>query len=74
MDIPVRMQSSQILKLDGKGVLRLFDKNRKLIKALNAGKIPLLVKGKNIIMIDAGFIAGGSSKLKVEVTTIGKAE
>ena len=74
MDITVRMQPAQILKLDGKGVLQLFDKNWKLIETLNAGKIPLLAKGKNSIMVDAGFTTEGSSKLKIEVKTIGKAE
>jgi hypothetical protein len=33
-----------------------------------------LVKGKNRITIDAGFKSEGSSKLKIEVKTIGSAE
>ena len=74
MDIPVRMQPAQILKLDGKGNLQLFDKNWKLIETINAGKIPILAKGKNTIMVDAGFITEGSSKLKIEVKTVGKPE
>ena len=74
LDIPVKMQPGQVLKLDGKGNLQLFDKNWKLIETLDPGKIPLLDKGKNRIMVDAGFTVEGSSKLKIEVKTIGKAE
>ncbi|HOB85618.1 MAG TPA: hypothetical protein PK521_13410 [Bacteroidales bacterium] len=74
LDIPVKMESGQVLKLDGKGNLQLFDKNWKLIETLDPGKIPLLDKGKNRIMVDAGFTVEGSSKLKIEVKTIGKAE
>jgi len=74
VDIPVRMQPAQILKLDGKGILQLFDKNWTLIKTIDAGKIPLLAKGKNSIMVDAGFTTEGTSKLKIEVKTIGKPE
>ena len=74
MDIPVKMQPAQILKLDGKGILQLFDKNWKLIESFNDVKIPELVTGKNRIMIDAAFTKEGSSKLKIEVKTIGKAE
>ena len=68
------MQPGQTLKLDAKGNLQLLDRNWKLIETLNPGKIPALVKGKNRIMIDAGFIEESSSKLKIEVKTIGKAE
>lgn len=74
LDIPVKMQPSQILQLDGNGNLQLFDKNQKLIETLNSGKIPVLAKGKNRIVVDAGFRSEGSSKLKIEVKTIGKAE
>ncbi len=74
LEIPVRMQPSQILKLDCKGNLQLFDRNWKLIETFTPGKIPLLAKGKNRITIDAGFTSEGSSKLKIEVKTIGSAE
>jgi hypothetical protein len=74
MDIPVNLQPSQILKLDGNGNLQLFDKNWTIIETLNSGKIPILAKGKNRIIVDAGFRSGGASKLKIEVKTIGKAE
>ena len=74
IDIPAKMQAGQTLKLDGKGTLQHFDKNWKLIETLNIEKVPLLVKGKNRIMIDAAFTTEGSSKLKLEVRTIGNAE
>lgn len=74
LNIPVKMQPSQILKLDGNGKLQLFDKNWNLIETINSGNIPVLVKGKNKIIVDAGFKSEGFSKLKIEVKTIGKAE
>ncbi len=74
LDIPVKVEPGQVLKLDGKGNLQLFDKNWKVIETLDPGKIPLLDKGKNRIMVDAGFTTEGFSKLKIEVKTIGKAE
>ncbi len=74
MEIPVRMQPSQILKLDGKGNLQLFDKNWKPIVTITSEKIPFLAKGNNRITIDAGFTSEGSSKLKIEVKTIDSAE
>lgn len=74
IDIPFKMQAGQILKLDGKGNIQLFDRNWKQIETLNPGKIPVLVRGKNRIMVDAGFTGEGSSKLKLEIKTIGKAE
>ncbi len=74
MDIPVRMQLSQTLKLDRKGNLQLFDRNWKLIETFNMEKIPSLVKGRNSIMVDAGFPTEGFLKLKIEVKTTGQAE
>ncbi len=74
MEIPVKMQASQVLKLDAKGNLQLFDKNWNLMETLNGGKIPVMAKGRNRIMIDARFTKVSTSKLKIEVKTMGKAE
>jgi len=74
MEIPVKMQASQVLKLDAKGNLQLFDKNWNLMETLNGGKIPVMAKGRNRIMIDARITNVSTSKLKIEVKTMGKAE
>jgi len=74
LDIPVKMEPSQTLKLGKDGKLELYDRNWKLIETIMTGKIPSLSNGKNVIMVDAGFIRQGSSKLKLEVKTIGKNE
>ncbi len=75
LEIPVKMEPFQTLKLNETGVLQLFDKNWKLIKTLELkDKIPTLSKGKNKIIFDAEFKGEGASKFKVEMKTIGQAE
>jgi hypothetical protein len=75
IEIPLSIRPDQQLKLDETGKLLLFDKNWKLIQTIDlAGKIPFLSNGKNKVIIDAEFIGEGTSKLKIEMKTIGKAE
>lgn len=75
IEIPVELEPNQILKLDGKGKFQVFDRNWKLVKEVDANKkIPVLSKGKNKIIVDAVFSGEGSSKIKLEVKTIGKGE
>ncbi|HNW56167.1 MAG TPA: hypothetical protein PLR88_00325 [Bacteroidales bacterium] len=75
IEIPVEMEPFQILKLDETGKLQLFDKNWNLIRIIVAeGKIPVLSKGDNKINFDAEFSGEGSSKVKIEMKTIGEAE
>jgi hypothetical protein len=75
IEIPLSIKPDQQLKLDETGKLILFDKNWKLIQTVDlAGKIPVLSNGKNKIIIDAEFTGEGTSKLKIEMKTIGKAE
>lgn len=75
IEIPVNMEPFQILKSDGKGNLQVFDKNWKMIKRIDFdGKALLLSQGKNTIIFDAVFNGESSSKLKIEMKTIGNAE
>ncbi len=75
VEIPVDMEANQILKLDEKGKLRVLTPNWKLVKEITlVGKIPALSHGKNKIIFDAEFKGEGTSKLKIELKTIGKAE
>lgn len=75
LKIPVSMNPTQILKLDEKGVLQLFDKNWNLIKTMETGSnLPILSKGKNEINVDVEFAAPGSSKVKIEIKVKGPAE
>jgi hypothetical protein len=75
IEIPLSIKPDQQLKLDETGKLMLFEKNWKLIQTIDlAGKIPFLSNGKNKIIIDAEFTGEGTSKLKIEMKTIGKAE
>jgi hypothetical protein len=75
IELPVHMQPDQILKLDEKGKFQLFDRNWKLLNEVEVNeKIPVLSKGKNKIVVDALFSGEGSSKIKLEVKTIGNGE
>ena len=75
IEIPVKIELTQILKLNEAGVLQLFDRNWKLIKTLQIeDEIPLLSHGKNKIIFDAEYTGQGASKFKIEMKTMGKAE
>lgn len=75
IEIPVDLKPNQIMKLDEKGKFQVFDQNWKLINEVDINeKIPVLSRGKNKIIFDAEFISQGSSKIKIEMKTIGKAE
>lgn len=75
IEIPVKIELTQILKLNEAGVLQLFDRNWKLIKTIQIeDKIPLLSQGNNKIIFDAEFTGHGASKFKIEMKTMGQAE
>ena len=75
IEIPVKIESFQTIKSDGNNKLRVFDKNWKLLREINLDeKIPLLSHGKNNIVFDAVFTDEGSSKIKIEMKTIGAPE
>src|SRR5690606_26449533 len=53
MEIPIEMNPGEILKLDHYGNLRLYDKTWNLISEVEfKGKIPMLEKGNNLVIID----------------------
>ncbi len=71
LEIPVKMDQSNILKLDQSGKIQLFDKNWNLLETIGVSrKLPIMEKGNNKITVDAAFLSDGFSKLKVEVKTI----
>lgn len=75
VEIPVNMSPLQNLKLGADGKLRLFDASWNLIKMIDLkSKIPVLSPGKNKLVFDADFSGDGTSKLKIEMKTVGKAE
>ena len=75
LEIPVKMEASQNLKLGSDGMLNLFDSNWNQIQTIDVNsRIPNLVNGKNKILIDAGFTGSGSSSINIEMKTIGPAE
>jgi hypothetical protein len=75
IEIQVKIEAFQNLKLNEDGILQLFDKNWKLISTITLEeKIPRLSNGKNKITFDAGFTGQGPSKFKIEMKTVGPAE
>jgi hypothetical protein len=75
IEIPVKMEPTQILKLNKDCELQLFDKNWQLLKTLRIeDEIPVLSEGENKIIFDAEFSGPGSSKFKIEMKTMGKGE
>ena len=75
IEIPVKMEPFQSLKINNIGQLQLYDRNWQLIKTIDfKDKIPLLNHGKNKIIFNAEFAGEGSSKFKLEMKTIGEAE
>lgn len=75
IEIPVDMSPSQTLKLDESGKLRVYDKKWNLLRSIDIKEtIPLLSKGSNQIIFDAVFAGGGSSKIKIEMKTMGNPE
>ena len=75
MEVPLKMEPFQSLKLDNTGKLQLFDRNWNLLNTIDINaKIPSLSKGKNKIIFDADFENENASKIKVEIKTIGDAE
>jgi hypothetical protein len=73
--IPVKMEQTHVLKLDGKGSIQMFDKSWNLLETISPGlKMPLLSKGKNKIIVDAEFVTDGFSKLNIEMKTISQPE
>jgi hypothetical protein len=75
IEIPVRIESFQTLKLNESGELQLFDRNWNLLKTIELqNEIPNLSEGENKIIFDAEFSGDGVSRFKIEVKTRGKAE
>lgn len=75
MEIPVKMDQARVLKLDRDGTLKLFDKSWNLMETIALqSKIPVLKKGKNRIVVDAGFLLEGFATLNIEMKTMGKPE
>ncbi len=73
--IPVKMDQTHVLKLDGKGKIQMFDKSWNLLETISSGtKIPLLSNGKNKVIVDAEFVTDGFSKLNIEMKTVGRPE
>ncbi|HBT85330.1 MAG TPA: hypothetical protein DEB12_05410 [Porphyromonadaceae bacterium] len=74
MEIPIEMNPGEILKLDLYGNLRLYDKTWNLISEVEfKGKIPMLEKGNNLVIIDAEF-KGEDNSLEIEMKTKGSLE
>jgi hypothetical protein len=74
MEIPIEMNPGEILKLDLYGNLRLYDKTWNLISEVEfKGKIPMLEKGNNLVIIDAEF-KGEDNSLEIEMKTKGPLE
>ncbi|WP_209331682.1 AlbA family DNA-binding domain-containing protein [Lunatimonas salinarum] len=75
LEIPVTMDRGQVLKLGRAGQIELYEKNWDLVKTIPIDrKIPLLKRGKNSILIDAGFVTDGKASLRVEMKTESKPE
>lgn len=75
LKIPVRMEPFQSLKLDDRGKMQLFDKDRNLIRTVDfTGKIPFLSQGKNTVVFDTEFLGGGNSVCKIEMKTTDQPE
>lgn len=74
MEIPVEMNPGEILKLGPDGNLKLYDETWNLINEVEyKGKIPVLSKGNNLVIIDAKFKGEGNS-LEFEMKTMGPLE
>ncbi|WP_139352713.1 hypothetical protein [Algoriphagus sp. A40] len=72
VELPVGLSNAQVIKLDEKGVLKIFDKNWNLLEEKSLGqKVPVLVQGKNKLVVDARFTQGEGGKLSLEVKTEG---
>lgn len=75
LDIPVKMDQSQVLKLDQTGKIELYDKNWNLLDTFDVGeKLPLQGKGKNKVTVDAVFSTDGLSKVNIEMKSVSQAE
>jgi len=56
-------------------MLRIYDKNWNLVRTIDIGrKLPVLSHGINSIIFDADFAEESSSRLKIEMKTIGDGE
>lgn len=74
MEIPVEMNPGEILKLGPDGNLKLYDRTWNLINEVEfKGKIPVLSKGNNLVIIDTKFKGEGNS-LEIEMKTMGPLE
>jgi len=75
VDIEVHLEPFQVLKSDGTGMLRIYDKNWNLVRTIDiAGKLPVLFHGMNTIVFNADFAEESSSRIKIEMKTRGDGE
>jgi hypothetical protein len=75
LEIPVKLEQHQVIKLDRTGKLQLCDRNWKPVRTIEIETgIPVLGSGKNRITADALFGTGNSSALHIEMKTMGPAE
>ncbi len=75
LEFEVKMDQTHMLKLDNQGIITLYDKNWNVIETIaKNGKLPLVSKGKNRLLIDSEFVSEGNATLNVEMKTIGKPE
>lgn len=73
--IPVKMASSQRLKLVNEKQVQLFDRNWNLLQTVNlSSPFPKVASGTNNLSIDAVFTGEGLPKLHLEIKTAGKGE
>lgn len=75
MELPLGLKPNQFLKLNGEGLLQLFDQNWNVLDSvLLGGDIPKLSEGKNRVDIDATFVNADGTKLNIEMKTMGSPE
>jgi hypothetical protein len=75
MELPLGLKPNQFLKLNGEGLLQLFDQNWNVLDSvLLGGDIPKLSEGKNRVDIDATFVNADGTMLNIEMKTMGSPE
>lgn len=75
MELPLGLKPNQFLKLNGEGLLQLYDQNWNVLDSVLLGKrIPKLSKGENKVNIEATFASEDGTKLNIELKTMGSPE
>lgn len=75
ISIPVDMQAGESVVCDGSAKLRIYDSNGKpKSDHVLPAKLPVLVPGQHILLLDCGFEDGESPKLELQLRGLGKKE